>query len=262
LRPSGGIVARSRLRESAPEEQEWKAYYRAVYPDWWVGRAKTLAWSSYDQTLLDWLDARPGEAVLECGIGTGERYALRLARRGVRVFGVDLAESLLKACAANCARAGVHIALQQGDMEALPYDDGAFDRVYCFSSLWYLPHVEHALREMFRVSRLGGAIVFDMMNAFHVTPALAFLAAAVKRRLGRSAGRWRPHGPWEIERILRRCGATWRLQGFGVLLPTALPIVGDRANLARRWRLTDVGLRDSPLRYLGARLVYACRRST
>jgi len=119
--------------------RDWKAYYRWVYPAWWESRAPQLGWSSYDATLLDLLDARPGERVLECGIGTGERYAARLAQRGVRVWGVDLAATLLRRCRRHPAAAGGAITAQQADIEALPYRDGAFARVFSFSTLWYVP---------------------------------------------------------------------------------------------------------------------------
>src|SRR5947209_6031547 len=93
--------------------RDWKAYYRWVYPAWWQQRAPRLGWSSYDAALLDLLDARPGERVLECGIGTGERYAIRLAQRGVRVWGADLAAALLRQCLRHSAAAGGAITAQQ-----------------------------------------------------------------------------------------------------------------------------------------------------
>jgi SAM-dependent methyltransferase len=233
-----------------------------VYPTWWASRAKQLAWSSYDAALLELLDARPGQLALECGIGTGERYALRLARQGVRVVGADLAAPLLRLCLRNATDAGCAIAVQQADIEALPYRDATFDRVYSFSSLWYVPSLAVALGEMVRVTKPGGLVVFDMLNAFHITSALARLATRAKRALGRATGPWRPHSPLAMRRLLAALALEWRVQGFGVLLPTALPVIGERGNLAGRFSLFDRGLRDSPLRYLGAKLVYACRTGT
>ncbi len=242
-----------------PSAGAWKTYYRRIYPQWWRGRAKSLGWSAYDQMLLAAVDASPGSTALECGIGTGERYAVRLARRGVHVYGIDLADALLHEGAAAAAAQASEVSFQQGDLEALPYRDEAFDRVYCFSSLWYVPDPSLAVREMLRVVRRDGVVVFDMLNALHITPRLAQLATVVKRSLGREVGPWRPWTPAGIARVLKSCGATWRVQGFGVLLPTGLPLVGERMNLGMRWRLTATGLRDSPLRYLGAKLLYVCR---
>jgi SAM-dependent methyltransferase len=243
----------------AADPRAWKTYYRRVYPKWWHGRAKALGWSAYDQTLLTALDAPAGATVLECGIGTGERYAVRLAERGMRVYGIDLAETLLREGVAATAARGVRVSFQQGDLEALPYRTEAFDRVYCFSSLWYVPDLAQAVGEMFRVTRRDGIVVFDMLNALHITPRLAHLATLVKRRMGREVGPWRPWTPSAIARVLKSCGATWRVQGFGVLLPTGLPVVGERLDLGMRWGFTATGLRDSPLRYLGAKLLYVCR---
>jgi len=237
----------------------WKAYYRKVYPSWWTKRAKALALSTYDHTLLAAIDAQPGATVLECGVGTGERYALRLAERSVQMYGVDIADALLREGVALAATRGVRVAFQQGDLEALPYRDAVFDRAYCFSSLWYVPDFAQAVGEMFRVTRRDGMVLFDMLNALHITPWLAQLATGIKRRLGREVGPWRPWTPSAIAQVLKRCGATWRVQGFGVLLPTGLPLLGERLNLGMRWRFTATGLRHSPLRYLGAKLLYVCR---
>jgi len=243
-------------------ERDWKAYYRRVYPAWWERQAPRLGWSSYDATLLDLLDARPGERALECGIGTGERYAIRLAQRGVRVCGVDIADALLRQCLRHSAAVGGAIAAQQADIDALPYRDGAFERVYSFSTLWYVPSLAAALREMVRVTKPGGTIVFDLLNALHVTPALAYLATLTKRALGKAVGRWRPYSPLAIGRILRACPVRWQVLGFGVLLPTGLPVLGERADLASLLPVFAAGLRNSPLRYLGAKLVYVCRRTS
>ncbi len=237
----------------------WKTYYRRIYPTWWSGRAKSIGWSDYDQILLNAVDATPGITALECGIGTGERYALRLAEQGAHVFGVDLADILLREGATAATARQASVSFQQGDLEALPYRDAAFDRVYCFSSLWYVPDLPQAVREMLRVVRRDGVVLFDMLNALHITPRLAQLAMAVKRSLGRPVGPWRPWTPAGIAQVLKSCGATWRVEGYGVLLPTGLPLVGERMNIGMRWRLTATGLRDSPLRYLGAKLLYVCR---
>ena len=49
---------------------------------------------------------------------------------------------------------------------------------------------------------------------------------------------------------------------IGVLLPTGLPVLGERADLASLLPVFAAGLRNSPLRYLGAKLVYVCRRTS
>ena len=92
--------------------------------------------------LIDELDARPGQTVLDIGCGTGRNLAL-IGRRypPTRLFGLDAAEPMLEVAAAKLARAGVRATLARGVAEALDAATlfahrGRFDHVtisYCLS---------------------------------------------------------------------------------------------------------------------------------
>ena len=137
-------------------ETTWKDHYKYEYPKFWVNRVKEYGFSRYYQIILDLLDSKKGESVLECGIGTGEPFALRLAKEGIDVFGIDIAQTLLDECKKNAAEWNVDIDCVHGDIESMPFDDGSFDKTYCISTSWYLPNLEKALQEMFRVTKRGG----------------------------------------------------------------------------------------------------------
>ena len=70
--------------------------------------------------LIEGLDARPGQTVLDIGCGTG-RNLVRIGRRypRTRLFGLDAAEPMLEAAAAKLRRAGVRATLARGVAEAL-----------------------------------------------------------------------------------------------------------------------------------------------
>lgn len=103
---------------------------------------------------LDALGATTGTRLLDAGCGAG--LALQLAaRRGATVAGFDASAGLL-----SVARTRVPDAdLRQGDLEALPWDDGTFDAVAAFNSVQYAGDPVAALREIRRVAIAGAPVV-------------------------------------------------------------------------------------------------------
>jgi ubiquinone/menaquinone biosynthesis C-methylase UbiE len=112
-------------------------------------------------TLVQQAALQPGQRVLDLGCGTGN-LALLIARRhpGVVVVGIDPDPSALARARRKADRAGVALALDQGFGDALPYADGAFDRVL---SAFVLHHIregdkEPTLREVRRVLKEDGVL--------------------------------------------------------------------------------------------------------
>jgi SAM-dependent methyltransferase len=106
--------------------------------------------------LIEALEVKPGERVLDVATGTGE-VALRAARLGAEVTGLDLAPALLEQARVKTSREGLEIDWTEGNAEALPYDDGSFDIVCsCFGVIFAA--AEAAARELGRVCRSGGRL--------------------------------------------------------------------------------------------------------
>ena len=101
-----------------------------------------------------------GQRVLDVACGTGV-VAITAARRGAIVSGLDLTPALLDRARENAAIAGVSIDWRQGDAEALPYDDGAFDAVVSQFGHMFAPRPAVAIAEMLRVLKPGGTIAFS-----------------------------------------------------------------------------------------------------
>ena len=93
---------------------------------------------------------REGERVLDVACGTGIVARLAVGAGG-SVAGVDLNEGML-AVAREQAPA---IDWRQGDVEALPVADGAFDLVACQQGLQFFGHRAAALAEMRRALAPG-----------------------------------------------------------------------------------------------------------
>jgi ubiquinone/menaquinone biosynthesis C-methylase UbiE len=119
-----------------------------------------------------------GDRVLDVGCGTGV-FLRTCADRGAVVAGLDTSEELLALARGRVPEADLRVA----DLQALPYDDDAFDLVTGFGSFFYADDVVAALREAGRVARPGGAVVVQVFGR----PERCDLEALKPR-----PGTWRP----------------------------------------------------------------------
>jgi ubiquinone/menaquinone biosynthesis C-methylase UbiE len=112
--------------------------------------------------LRDALAPKPGERLLEIGPGTGY-YALPvagwLAASGTLEL-LDVQQEFLDHTMGRAGEQGLaNLVATQGDAQAMPYADGAFDGAYLVTVLGEIPDRGAALRELRRVVRPGGRVV-------------------------------------------------------------------------------------------------------
>jgi SAM-dependent methyltransferase len=100
---------------------------------------------------------RAGDRVLDVAAGSGNA-AVPAALTGARVVASDLTPELLDAGRAFADRHGVSVEWEEGDAEALPYPDDAFDVVLSCIGVMFAPHHQRAADELVRVCRPGGRI--------------------------------------------------------------------------------------------------------
>lgn len=101
-----------------------------------------------------------GQSVLDVGTGTGV-VAITARRKGAKVTGLDLTPSLLAQAKESAAVAGLDdIIWEEGDAEALPFQDASFDAVLSQFGHMFAPRPEVAVAEMLRVLKPGGTIAF------------------------------------------------------------------------------------------------------
>ena len=100
----------------------------------------------------------PGTTFLDVACGAGNA-TIPAARAGAQVTGLDLAPHLLEAAQAKAEAAGLTIEWVEGDLEALPFEYGSFDRVVSTFGHMFGPRHQLVAHEMARVCRKGGAIV-------------------------------------------------------------------------------------------------------
>lgn len=113
--------------------------------------------SATGDDLVRHLGTGAGERVLDVACGAGN-VALAAARAGATVTGLDFAPYLLAQARTRAASEGLAIRFDEGDAEALPYADGAFDLVTSAFGVMFAPRPELAAAELLRVCRPGGRI--------------------------------------------------------------------------------------------------------
>jgi len=99
----------------------------------------------------------PDDRVLDVAAGSGT-VAIPAARAGARVTASDLTPELLAAGERAARAEGLDIAWEEGDAEALPYADGAFDVTTSCVGVMFAPFHQAAADELVRVTRSDGRI--------------------------------------------------------------------------------------------------------
>jgi len=113
----------------------------------------------YPNTLV-WIDARPGERVLEVGCGNGAMArAVARGTLGIRdVVAVDASAAMIAEARRSTEGRGLPVSFQVADAHHLPFPDAAFDRCYATELFVILPDPRRALLELGRVTRPGGRV--------------------------------------------------------------------------------------------------------
>ncbi len=115
------------------------------------------------ERVLDALALRAGEHVADLGCGPG-LLALQMAEQvGPRgeIQCVDVSPSMIELARRRCAAAS-WVQVRGGDVSALPYPDASFDAAVCTQVYEYVPTIDRALAELYRVLKPGGrAVIVD-----------------------------------------------------------------------------------------------------
>jgi 2-polyprenyl-3-methyl-5-hydroxy-6-metoxy-1,4-benzoquinol methylase len=106
-----------------------------------------------------------GRKVLDVGIGTG-RASLPLARKGLRVTGVDGSKAILDEC--RRLAGDLPISLILGDLLNLPVRDASFDTIMALHVLVHFPHWRQVLEKWTAKLAHSGRIIFDIHSLDHL----------------------------------------------------------------------------------------------
>jgi SAM-dependent methyltransferase len=120
--------------------------------------AVTLA--GMHDTLIDHVEAGPGDVWLDVACGTGE-LAFRAVGSGASVGGCDLAPALVETARRQAAERGLSIPFEVADCENLPYADGSYDVVTSSVGAIFAPDHGQMASELARICRPGGRLAMS-----------------------------------------------------------------------------------------------------
>ena len=107
------------------------------------------------------LGLRPGQRVLEIGIGSGyfTLEAARLLGPDGRLTAVDVQPQIVAQAASKVAREGLaNVEVRVASSSTLPFSDGTFDLVFLVTVLGAVPDKGRTLREIRRVLKPNGRL--------------------------------------------------------------------------------------------------------
>ena len=120
-----------------------------------------------EPTVLQLLELRAGEAVLDIGCGNGA-LARRLAERGARVTAFDFSGEMIRLAKqrGSSADASVeyHVIDATDETAMLQLGAGRFDAITCTMTLMDIPTIDPLFRAAARLLRAGGRFVFSTQH--------------------------------------------------------------------------------------------------
>ena len=108
---------------------------------------------------------RPDAVVLDLGAGAGIVERMNFKGRAAKVCGVDLDPRVIDNPYLDEARVA--------DANGIPYGDGLFDLVFADNVMEHLAQPEAVFREIARVLKPGGTLLFKTPNRTHYVPLIA-----------------------------------------------------------------------------------------
>lgn len=168
--------------------------------------------------VVDLLDPRPDERILDLGCGDGA-LSLEIASRGASVIGVDASRSMVRAAVA----AGVDARAEDGHMLAF-LDE--FDAVFSNAALHWMRRPDDVIAGVARALKPDGRFVGEMGGHGCVASVVTALVAALTRRGIDGASRipWYFPTPEDYATRLERHGFVVREM---MHFPRPTPLPGD-----------------------------------
>jgi ubiquinone/menaquinone biosynthesis C-methylase UbiE len=157
------VLAPHKTHES---DLHWRDFYDRWAPRYdWALRIWALLAGFSDENerwkMVSRLELKPGQRVLEVGVGTGSNLPLmgECAGPDGMMVGLDVSIGMLRQCEKKVQCHSPNANLTQGEAAHLPFADDAFDAVLQFGVINESRDKRRAIQEMMRVAKPGAKIV-------------------------------------------------------------------------------------------------------
>jgi SAM-dependent methyltransferase len=151
-----------------------RSVWDAMAAGWETSRENLWQFSRpVSEWLVERVDPRPGQTILDVAAGVGETGLLAARRLGEsgRVLVTDFAPRMVAAARRRAAELGVTNAeFRELDAERMALESGSVDGVVCRWGYMLMPDPGAAFGETYRVLRPGGRLAFSVFGAAERNP--------------------------------------------------------------------------------------------
>ncbi|HET8749463.1 MAG TPA: metalloregulator ArsR/SmtB family transcription factor [Sphingomicrobium sp.] len=133
-------------------------HFAAIAEAWDQIRSLHVAESEVERAIDISLGKRPLGRLVDIGTGTGRMIEL-FGPRASHAIGIDRSSEMLRLARVKLEAVGVASSLRQGDMYALPLEDGSADNIIIHQVLHYAQSPAAAIAEAARVLAPGGTLL-------------------------------------------------------------------------------------------------------
>jgi ubiquinone/menaquinone biosynthesis C-methylase UbiE len=131
-------------------------------------------WNRFGQNTVERIQLQPGAEVLDVCCGSGASAipaAVKVGNTG-SVLGADLADSLLDLARQKSHQQGLaNIEFRCGDFTNMGLPSESFDAIVCVFGIFFVPDMEAAIAELWRMLRPGGKLAITSWGARVFEPA-------------------------------------------------------------------------------------------
>jgi ubiquinone/menaquinone biosynthesis C-methylase UbiE len=140
-------------------------------------------WNRFGQNTIERIQLQPGAKVLDVCCGSGASAipaAVKVGNTG-SVLGADLADALLELARQKSQQQGLeNIEFRCGDFTNMALPSESFDAIVCVFGIFFVPDMEAAVAELWRMLRPGGKLAITSWGTRVFEPANQTFWNAVK----------------------------------------------------------------------------------